>query len=250
MTDAKCSTRNSIIELYSQLASNPEMNFGWDKGLSNAISHGYHKEWIEVIPESIWQYCAAVGNPFHLGKFNPGDSVLDIGCGAGIDLCVASILVGKAGRVTGVDLTPAMVELARHNAQQAGLDNITVFQGSIDLLPFDDSAFNIVISNGAINLCSHKDNVFQEIFRVLTPGGHLYFADMINIKDDYRSNCRLQDAGSHEESWADCVAGTLKAEALITLMIAAGFTQVKQVSLTHYKTSESTVGATFSAYKI
>jgi len=218
-------------------------DFGWDKGLSNAVNHGYRDIWLEIIPVSVWQYCAAVANPFELGEFKQGAAVLDLGCGAGVALCVASLLVGKEGSVSGVDVTPAMVELAQHNATQAGLKNISVQHGSIDALPFADACFDIVISNGAINLSTAKEKVFAEIFRVLSSDGHLYFADM--IKDDRYS----ADSGCSSESWADCVAGTLPSADLIQLIAAAGFVDVQQVSLSHYKTSVSTIGATFSAHK-
>ena len=243
MTDSVCSTNNSIIDLYTDLASHPNKDFGWDKGLSNAVNHGYRDVWLEIIPASVWQYCAAVGNPFELAEFNQGATVLDLGCGAGVDLCVASLLVGKEGRVSGVDVTPAMVELARHNAVKVGLKNVSVYQASIEALPFDDGCFDVVISNGAINLSTSKEKVFDEIFRVLSSGGYLYFADM--IKDESHS----ADTCCSPESWADCVAGTLKSDDLIALIEAAGFIDVKQASLTHYKTSASTIGATFSAFK-
>ena len=243
MSNVVCDSNKDIIDLYTELASNPDQDFGWDKGLSNAVNHGYHDVWLEIIPGSVWQYCAAVGNPFELGEFNQGAAVLDLGCGAGVDLCVASLLVGTEGSVSGVDVTPAMVELAQHNAVQAGLKNISVHQASIDALPFDDGCFDIVISNGAINLSAAKEKVFDEIFRVLSSDGRLYFADM--IKDDNHS----ADIACSSESWADCVAGTLKSDDLIQLIKAAGFVDVKQVSLSHYKTSASTIGATFSAHK-
>lgn len=147
-----------IIDLYTDLANNPDKDFGWNKGLQNALNHGYK---------------------FEVGEFQPGDSVLDIGCGAGVDLCVASLLVGENGKVFGVDITPAMVEKARKNANQAGLSNITVYEGSIENLLIENNSVNIVISNGAINLASSKEAVFSEIFRVLVNGGHLYFSDMI-----------------------------------------------------------------------
>jgi 2-polyprenyl-3-methyl-5-hydroxy-6-metoxy-1,4-benzoquinol methylase len=109
-------SQNSIIELYTDLATNPEKDFGWEKGLQNAMNHNYKKEWIDAIPNEIWEYCAAVGNPFEAGNIIEGMNVLDIGCGAGVDLCVASILVGEKGTVTGVDVTPAMVDKGRLHA--------------------------------------------------------------------------------------------------------------------------------------
>ena len=236
-------SNNSILDLYTELANNPDKDFGWDTGLKNARNHGYKQAWIEAIPEEVWNYSAAVGNPFNAGDLCEGDSVLDIGCGAGVDVCVASLLVGDSGRVYGVDITPAMVEKAKHNADIAGLSNITVYEGSIEKLPIDDGAVNVVISNGAINLAGSKEIVFSEIYRVLNNAGYLYFSDM--IKDENN----LDEVCCSKESWADCVAGTLRSDELIKLLEKAGFTNAKMLNTNHYKTSSSTIGATFSARK-
>ena len=243
MSKVSCPSDNSVIDLYTDLANNPEKDFGWDKGINNAINHSYKKAWLQSIPEQVWQYCAAVGNPFELGHFNKGDSVLDIGCGAGVDLCIASLLVGQTGKVFGIDLTPSMIKLANDNARMSGLNNVHAYEGSFENLPIDDESINIVISNGAINLANSKEKVFQEIYRVLSAGGALYFADM--IKDENSSG----SSSCANESWADCVTGTLHSNELIQLMKDAGFSNVEHVSLTHYKTSESTIGATFRAFK-
>ena len=236
-------SNNSILDLYTELANNPDKDFGWDTGLKNARNHGYKQAWIEAIPEEVWNYSAAVGNPFNAGELCEGDSVLDIGCGAGVDVCVASLLVGDSGKVYGVDITPAMVEKAKHNAAIAGLSNITVVEASFDRLPFDDSAVSVVISNGAINLAVSKEAVFSEIYRVLIKGGNLYFSDMIKDESNLDESC------CNKESWADCVAGTLTSDELIQLLEKAGFVDVRLLSTNHYKTSASTVGATFSARK-
>lgn len=243
MSEPACPSNNSIVELYTDLANNPEKDFGWDKGIQNAINHRYKDEWLQVIPQQVWEYCAAVGNPFEIGAFSDGDSVLDIGCGAGVDLCVASLLVGEEGKVFGVDLTPAMVEKAEENAKISGLDNVHVYEGSIEKLPVNDGSMNIVISNGAINLATSKENVFSEIYRVLFFGGALYFADM--IKDENNTG----QSSCSNESWADCVAGALRSDELVQLMEQAGFSDVERVSFSHYKTSDSTIGAIFRAIK-
>ena len=236
-------SHDAIIELYTDLANNPDKDFGWDKGLQNAISHGYKKEWLQNIPKEIWSYCAAVGNPFSAGAFNEGESVLDIGCGAGVDLCVASLLVGEKGNVTGIDLTPAMVEKSRQHANLANLSNITVTESSFERLPIEDNSIDIVISNGAINLAASKENVFKEIYRVLKDNGHIYFSDMIKDEGNQTESC------CNKESWADCVAGTLQSDELIQILTEAGFKEAQLLSTNHYKTSATTIGATFSAKK-
>jgi arsenite methyltransferase len=240
-------SRHLIIDLYTDLANHPEKDFGWDKGLQNAINHNYKEEWIKHLPEEIWSYCAAVGNPFEAGEIREGESVLDIGCGAGVDLCVAALLVGEKGNVFGIDVTPAMVEKSRHHAGLAKLSNITVYEGTIEKLHIEDNSIDVVISNGAINLASSKENVFSEIYRVLKKNGHLCFADMIKDENNLEQSC--EESGCNKESWADCVAGTLRSGDLVQLLIDTGFNEVQLLSTNLYKTSASTVGATFSAKK-
>jgi SAM-dependent methyltransferase len=242
LSTTACATQQ-IITLYSDLALNPHKNFGWDKGIENARSHGYKEEWIEQLPASLWDYCAAVGNPFSLGEFPVGSTVLDLGCGAGVDVCVAALLVGESGKVIGVDITPLMVETAQRHAAQAGFQNVQVVEATLESLPLEDESVDIIISNGAINLTSSKEKVFSEAFRVLRPEGKLYFADMIK-----RSDVKVQ-ACCTEDSWEDCVAGTLEEGCLLALIEGAGFSDAQCVGHTHYVTSSSTIGAAFSALK-
>jgi ubiquinone/menaquinone biosynthesis C-methylase UbiE len=120
-----------------------------------------------------------VGNPFAISPLKEGSVILDIGCGAGFDLAVASRLVGETGRVFGVDLTPEMVERARANLADLEVKNGEVILVSSEQLPFAATAFDVVISNGVINLSPGKPGLFTEIYRVLKPGGHLQFVDII-----------------------------------------------------------------------
>jgi SAM-dependent methyltransferase len=104
-----------IRELYSDLALHPEKDFGWGKGVDNVRALGYDAAWLERLPLAVWESSSAVGNPFSVGPIHLGETVVDLGCGAGADVCVAALLVGSRGRVMGVDVTPAMVEKARAN---------------------------------------------------------------------------------------------------------------------------------------
>src|SRR5512135_904670 len=117
----------------------PEKEFGWGKGEHNARALGYDVTWLEQLPTAVWESAAAVGNPFAIGPIHPGETVIDLGCSAGADVCVAALLVGPRGRVIGVDITPAMVEKARANAAQAGLHNVTIQEGDIAELPLPDA---------------------------------------------------------------------------------------------------------------
>ncbi|MFT5661817.1 MAG: arsenite methyltransferase [Sulfurimonas sp.] len=242
-----------IIELYTELAQNPNKDFGWDKGLENALAHGYKQEWIEKIPSKVWEFCAAVGNPFKDAEINKGDTVLDLGCGAGLDALVASLLVGESGEVVGVDITPKMVEIATDHAKEMKAKNVKILQSSFDAINVEDESVDVVISNGAINLTSCKESVFTEIYRVLKPNGKIFFADMIDISIDEGSCCLVEQASccdSGEEDWANCVAGTMRESELIELIQKAGFKDVKCTGHNHYTTAQTTKGATFIATKI
>lgn len=124
-----------------------------------------------------------VGNPFSLGEISQGSNVLDIGCGAGFDLMVARSKTGSEGRVCGVDLSPEMIERTRANLDRVGCDGIEIYHVQSEQLPFADGTFDVVISNGVINLSPAKAELFAEIHRVLKPGGRLQIADMMLDKE-------------------------------------------------------------------
>ena len=244
-----------IINLYTELAENPNKDFGWDKGLKNAMSHGYKEEWIDAIPSEVWEFCAVVGNPFTHADIKEGDTVLDLGCGAGVDVLVSRLLVGESGKVYGVDITPKMVEVASKHAEDAGFLNVKILESGFDNIALEDESVDVVISNGAINLTSCKESVFAEIYRLLKPNGKIYFADMIDISEPNGECCSVEQsscctASEGEEDWANCVAGTMREEELIELIQKAGFKDVTCDGHTHYTTAETTKGAIFSAKKI
>ncbi len=244
-----------IIELYTELAQNPKKDFGWEKGLGNAKAHGYKQEWIDTLGSKVWEFCAAVGNPFESANIKEGDTVLDLGCGAGVDVLVSRLLVGENGKVYGVDITPKMVEVASKHAHDAGYTNVKILESGFDRIALEDESIDVVISNGAINLTSCKESVFAEIYRLLKPKGKIYFADMIDISEASDECCLVEqnsccDTSDSEEDWANCVAGTMQENRLIELIQKAGFKDVECTGHTHYTTAETTKGATFSAIKI
>jgi len=183
---------------------------------------------------------AAVGNPFCLGPIASGEKVVDLGCGAGADLCIAALLVGNQGRAIGIDITPAMVAKAEKAAKDLGLTNVDVRLGDIAALPLENASADVVISNGSINLSSHKSCVFKEVFRVLRPGGRFQFADMVRDGAVDAPSCG---------SWADCVSGTVEPTRYLDMLRAAGFRDAEMVSFTGYRTAPTTIGATFRAVK-
>ena len=140
---------------------------------------GYDSDLLHNLPPELLRSFCGVGNPFAIGSLERGSVVLDIGCGAGFDLLVAHRQVGGTGRVCGVDLTEEMIMRAQANLAGAGISDIELKQVDGDAIPYAEASFDVVISNGVINLSPCKQELFAEIIRVLKPGGRLQFADIV-----------------------------------------------------------------------
>lgn len=160
-----------------------EGKFQYPTGKDGAKALGYEPAVIESAHARFFESSCGVGNPFSLGNIRLGAAVLDFGCGAGFDLFVASKLVGESGRICGIDLTEDMVVRARENLTLAGITNFEIKKVDSETIPYDDHSFDVVISNGVINLSPCKQTSFKEIYRVLKQGGRLQFADVVLEKD-------------------------------------------------------------------
>ena len=163
---------------YVKVAASPEGQFRYPPGRLGLEALHYDPYLIRVLPESVTAAYCGVGNPFTLGPIHPGDIVLDIGCGAGVDSIFAAVMAGQSGKVTGIDLVPEMLERAKENARLSAL-NINFLEGSAEDLLFSDNTFDVVISNGVFNLVVDKVKALSEVYRVLKPGGRLMLADQI-----------------------------------------------------------------------
>ena len=209
--------RASIREEYSAVADDPGRGFHFHTGRKLAKILGYPGEWIDALPASAVESMAGTGNPFSLGEIKPGETVVDVGSGAGADSLIAARLVGPAGRVVGVDMTPEMLAKARRSAAEVGLTNVEFREGYLEALPVPDEWADVVISNGALNLVPDKDKALAEMYRVLKPGGRLQIADILLQKPV------PGDAQSDVSLWTGCIAGGLLKAQLERKVKAAGF---------------------------
>jgi SAM-dependent methyltransferase len=171
--------RTAIREEYEVVARDPGRGFHFHTGRPLAAIVGYDDEWLERIPATAIESFAGTGNPFSLGSLRPGQRVVDVGSGGGIDSLIAARMVGPGGRVIGVDMTPAMLERARRAAVEAGFENVDFRQGFMEQLPVEDSWADVVISNGVLNLAPNKSRALGEMNRVLVSDGRLQIGDIL-----------------------------------------------------------------------
>ncbi|HLF76019.1 MAG TPA: methyltransferase domain-containing protein [Dehalococcoidia bacterium] len=175
--------RQQIQAKYTDVALEPEQGFHFHTGRPLARMLGYREEEIASLPASAVESFAGTGNPFSMGGLASGESVLDIGCGAGFDSLLAARHVGASGSVIAVDMTEAMLQKTRSAATELGLLNVEARLGYAENLPAADSSVDVVISNGVVNLCPDKVQVMTEVWRVLKPGGRFQIADIIVHKE-------------------------------------------------------------------
>jgi arsenite methyltransferase len=169
--------KSEIKKTYASVSDEPEKDFIFPTGRAWAEDLGYPDE-LTNVPDTAAESFAGVANPWALGRLSPGERVLDLGSGAGTDSLIAAQMVGEQGHVSGVDMTPEMLAKARVAAADMGARNVDFVEAEAEHLPFPDASFDVVISNGVIDLIPDKDAVFSELYRVLTPGGRIQIADV------------------------------------------------------------------------
>jgi SAM-dependent methyltransferase len=170
--------RCEIRKEYAEVAANPSRGFHFHTGWPHASNLGYRDEWLAGVPPSAVESFAGTGNPFAVRAIEPGEKVVDVGSGAGIDTFIAARMSGEEGRVIGIDMTPEMLAKARQAVPGTGLSNIEFREGHAEALTIEDAWADVVISNGVLNLCPDKLQALREMYRVLQPGGRIQLADI------------------------------------------------------------------------
>lgn len=216
MTSTQCHSpdeiKAAVADRYGQVASNPQQKFGFPVGRSFAESVGYDPTVLDALPPSMWESFTGAGNPQPYVDAKAGEMLLDLGCGAGLDLYLYSKKIGPNGRLIGLDLAEPMLAKAGANLRSQKIDNAEWLKASADSIPLPDHSVDLVTANGIFNLSPNKEAVMSEIARVLRPGGRTIFAEIV-LKSELPN-----DARQGMNDWFRCIGGALVQNNLLQLL--------------------------------
>jgi arsenite methyltransferase len=221
MTQSTDPIRDSVREHYAAQARSGSSCCGDSSGSCDSKNTIYPVELLTSLPEDVANFSLGCGDPITVAALQPGETVLDLGSGGGLDCFLAAKKIGDSGHVIGVDMTPEMLTRARAAAVRLGVTNVEFREGYLEKLPVEDASVDAIISNCVINLSPDKPQVFREMLRTLRPGGRLAVSDIVTngpLPEELQKNI---------EAWGACVAGALDVSDYITGLTDAGFTDVK-----------------------
>lgn len=207
----------AVKSVYGDVAAAPNEEYHFEMGRALAERLGYPSTQLDQVPDAAMESFAGVGYHFDLADIEPGDDVLDLGSGSGTDVFVAALQTGDTGSVTGLDMTVEQLEKARALRDEAGFKGVSFEPGYIEEIPFDDGSFDVVVSNGVINLSPDKSAVFEEAHRVLAPGGRFALSDIISEEQ------MPETIKNDEDLWAACIGGAQQIDRYISTIERAGF---------------------------
>jgi len=240
---------DAVRRMYTDVAMEPERGYHFPTGRTTGEYVGYPVALLDAVPASALESFAGVGYPFAAEVIAQGDTVLDIGSGAGTDAIIASLLVGPTGRVLALDMTDAMRTKLRANALAAGVTNIEILDGNAEEIPLPNACVDVVTSNGVLNLVPDKPRAIREIARVLASGGRLQLADIV-VESLPSEACR-----AHPELWAECVVGATTVASYFNEFQTAGLCDVQIIARLDYFSASSSaetrkVAGSFGAHSI
>ena len=209
--------KTAVAKRYSMVAVQPSTKFNFPVGKSFALSVGYSAEVLDQLPSSFWESFTGAGNPQPYVDIVSGETVLDLGCGAGLDLYFYAQAAGPSGQVYGLDLSSEMIAKAERNMKLLRLNQVKLFWSSADHIPLSDEAVDLVTANGIYNLSPNKDEVMKEVYRVLKPGGRTIFAEIV-----LKAPLPHKDQEDIED-WFRCIGGALVKEDFLQRLESNGF---------------------------
>lgn len=221
---------DAVKLMYTAVANKPEKGFHFPSGRTACAFVGYPREQLDQIEPKALESFAGVGYPFQANVIKSGDSVLDVGAGAGTDILLSALLAGNEGKAYGLDMTQAMHEKLQVNADKMQLNNVIPVKGNAEDIPVEDSTLDVVTSNGVLNLVPDKQKAIAEIFRILKPGGYVQISDIV-IKKNVGE---LDKSKANPQLWAECIVGAMNENDYFSIFNNIGFEDMSTLDHINY----------------